>query len=129
MIVDLARLVARKDPELAKAYELCDEDTRRQFVRGSRAAVQRTGQFALSVRDQWRPTHGAGIRRRHDLRWSEILERIEIPEREDIGALRIRTVAVNDRPCAGFPFQDASGAYEAGVVLDFDYSVLMPRRS
>ena len=61
--------------------------------------------------------------------WSEILERIEIPEREDIGALRIRTVAVNDRPCAGFPFQDASGAYEAGVVLDFDYSVLMPRRS
>ena len=61
--------------------------------------------------------------------WSEILERIEIPEREDIGALRIRTVAVKDRACGDFPFQDASGAYEAGVVLDFDYSILMPRRS
>ena len=61
--------------------------------------------------------------------WSEILDRIEIPDREDIGALRVRTVAVKDRACADFPYQDAAGAYEAGVVLDFDYTVLMPRRS
>jgi 2-methylfumaryl-CoA hydratase len=61
--------------------------------------------------------------------WSEVLDRMEIPERDDIGALRIRTVAVKDRACADFPHQDASGAYEAGVVLDFDYTVLMPRRS
>ena len=61
--------------------------------------------------------------------WSEILEVIELPHRADIGALRIRTVAVKDRACADFPHQDASGAYEAGVVLDFDYTVFMPRRS
>jgi 2-methylfumaryl-CoA hydratase len=61
--------------------------------------------------------------------WSEILERIEIPDRDDIGALRIRTVATKDRACTDFPYQDASGAYDASVVLDFDYTVLMPRRS
>ena len=61
--------------------------------------------------------------------WSEILEVIELPHREDVGALRIRTVAAKDRACADFPYQDASRAYEAGVVLDFDYTVFMPRRS
>ena len=61
--------------------------------------------------------------------WSEILEVIELPHRADVGALRIRTVAAKDRACADFPYQDASGAYEAGVVLDFDYTVFMPRRS
>ena len=60
--------------------------------------------------------------------WSEVLDRLEIPDREDVGALRIRTVAVKDRACHDFPYQDATGAYEAGVVLDFDYTVLMPRR-
>ena len=61
--------------------------------------------------------------------WSEILDRMEIPERDDVGALRIRTVAVKDRACADFPYQDASGAYDPAVVLDFDYTVLMPRHS
>ena len=61
--------------------------------------------------------------------WSEVLDQLAIPDREDIGALRIRTVAVKDRACADFPYQDAGGAYEPGVVLDFDYTVLMPRRS
>ena len=61
--------------------------------------------------------------------WSEILDRMEIPEREDVGALRIRTVAVKDRACADFPYQIAPGTYDPSVVLDFDYTVLMPRRS
>ncbi len=60
--------------------------------------------------------------------WSEILASLEIPGRDDIGALRIRTVAVKDRSCADFPYQDAAGAYDPSVVLDFDYTVLMPRR-
>ena len=54
---------------------------------------------------------------------------MELPARDDIGALRIRTVAVKDRASADFPYQDASGAYEAGVVPDFDYTVLITRRS
>ncbi len=60
--------------------------------------------------------------------WSEVLDRMEIPGRRDVGALRLRTVATKDLPCAGFPYQGASGAYDPAVVLDLDYTVLMPRR-
>ncbi|HYW50569.1 MAG TPA: MaoC family dehydratase, partial [Gemmatimonadaceae bacterium] len=61
--------------------------------------------------------------------WSEVLDVMEIPDRADVGALRIRTVAAKDRACADFPYQIAPGAYDPSVVLDFDYTVLMPRRS
>ncbi len=61
--------------------------------------------------------------------WSEVLSRMEIPGRTDVGALRIRTVATKDRACHDFPYQDATGAYDPSVVLDFDYTVLMPRRA
>jgi len=61
--------------------------------------------------------------------WSEVLDRMEIPDRTDVGALRIRTVATKDRACADFPYQLEGGAYDPSVVLDFDYTVLMPRRS
>jgi 2-methylfumaryl-CoA hydratase len=58
--------------------------------------------------------------------WSEILERAEIPGRGDIGALRIRTIATKDRPCADCP--DKSGdAYDPAIILDLDYWVLMPK--
>ena len=46
-----------------------------------------------------------------------------------IGALRLRTVAVKDRPCADFPYKDAEGAYDPAVLLDLDYTVFMPRRA
>lgn len=61
--------------------------------------------------------------------WSQIRDRLALPGRTDIGALRIRTVATKDRPCADFPDQDAEGKYDPAVVLDFDYTVLMPRRA
>jgi 2-methylfumaryl-CoA hydratase len=51
-----------------------------------------------------------------------------LPGRRDVGALRLRTVAAKDYACADFPLQDAGGAYRPAVVLDFDYTVLMPRR-
>jgi 2-methylfumaryl-CoA hydratase len=58
--------------------------------------------------------------------WSEILDRAELPGRSDVGALRIRTIATKDRPCADFP--DKSGeTYDPAVILDLDYWVLMPR--
>ncbi len=60
--------------------------------------------------------------------WSEILEREEIPGREDVGALRIRTVAMKDRPCADFPYKSGDDdSYEAGVLLDLDYWAVLPR--
>ena len=60
--------------------------------------------------------------------WSEVLERLEVPGRADVGALRLRTVATKDRPCADFPYRGEDGKYLPDVVLDLDYTVLMPRR-
>lgn len=61
--------------------------------------------------------------------WSEVLDKMEIKGRDDIGALRIRTVAVKDKKCADFPYKTAEGKYDPQVVLDFDYTVLVPRKA
>ena len=58
--------------------------------------------------------------------WSEILEKAELPGRDDVGALRVRMVATKNRPCADFPDRDGEG-YDPSVVLDFDMWVLIPR--
>jgi 2-methylfumaryl-CoA hydratase len=58
--------------------------------------------------------------------WSEVLACAEIPGRNDVGALRLRTVATKDRPCPDFPFKDGEG-YDPAVILDLDYWVLMPK--
>ena len=58
--------------------------------------------------------------------WSQVLARADLPGREDVGAMRLRTIATKDRPCADFP--DKSGKdYDPAVILDLDYWVLMPR--
>jgi 2-methylfumaryl-CoA hydratase len=59
--------------------------------------------------------------------WSEVLERAELPGRRDAGALRLRMVAVKDRPAAGFPDRGADGEYDPSVILDLDYWALAPR--
>ena len=59
--------------------------------------------------------------------WSEVQETAELPGRGDLGALRLRTIAAKDRPCADFPLKDAEGKYDPGVLLDLDYWVLLPR--
>lgn len=60
--------------------------------------------------------------------WSEVLDRMELPGRTDLGALRVRTVATKDLACADFPYRGEDGTYLPQVVLDLDYTVLMPRR-
>ncbi len=60
--------------------------------------------------------------------WSEILDKSEIAGRDDLGTLRLRTVASKDQSCEAFPGKNADGKYAPGVVLDFDYTVLMPKR-
>ncbi|MCH8613657.1 MaoC family dehydratase [Arsenicicoccus dermatophilus] len=60
--------------------------------------------------------------------WTEVLERIELPGRKDVGALRVRTVAAKDHPCADFPLKGEDGRYLPFVVLDLDCTVLLPRR-
>jgi 2-methylfumaryl-CoA hydratase len=59
--------------------------------------------------------------------WTEILAREPLPGRDDIGALRLRTIATKDRPCHDFPGHD--GVADPAIVLDLDYTVLMPRHS
>ena len=62
--------------------------------------------------------------------WSEVLDKLEIPGRSDVGALRLRLVATKNQPCAKFPLkaeEDGFGNAVAMPVLDLDYTVLMPR--
>lgn len=59
--------------------------------------------------------------------WSEILEKAALPGRSDVGALRVRMVAVKNRPCRDFPLKTADGKYEEGVVLDLDWWLVLPR--
>ncbi len=61
--------------------------------------------------------------------WSEVLARDELPGRSDLGALRLRLVAVKDKSCEAFPLRVDEHSYDPAVVLDFDYTVVMPRRA
>ncbi|MBV8269944.1 MAG: hypothetical protein JO252_26785, partial [Planctomycetaceae bacterium] len=60
--------------------------------------------------------------------WSEVLDKMPLSGRIDLGALRLRTVATKDRACADFPYKDADGHFDPSVVLDLDYDVLIPTR-
>jgi 2-methylfumaryl-CoA hydratase len=58
--------------------------------------------------------------------WTEVLDTQEVPGRKDVGALRLRTVAAKDKPCAEFPYKTGD-EYAEGVILDLDYWALIPR--
>lgn len=58
--------------------------------------------------------------------WTEVLETAELAGRTDAGALRLRTIALKDRPGTDFPYKTDDG-YEEGVLLDLDYWALLPR--
>jgi 2-methylfumaryl-CoA hydratase len=58
--------------------------------------------------------------------WSEIVETADVPAQSDLGALRIVTRATRDLPCKDFPTTEAT-AEAPGVILEFDYWVLLPR--
>lgn len=60
--------------------------------------------------------------------WSEVLETAALPGRNDVGALRVRSIAAKDCPCGSWPGKDTAGKYHPAVVLDLDYWLLMPRR-
>jgi 2-methylfumaryl-CoA hydratase len=58
--------------------------------------------------------------------WSEVLGREALPGRNDVGALRLRTIAAKNRPCPDFPLRHGEG-YDPAVILDLDYWALAPR--
>ena len=58
--------------------------------------------------------------------WSQVLAAAEVPDRNDIGALRLRTIATKDRPCTDLPLESVEDD-DPAVILDLDYWVLLPR--
>ena len=40
--------------------------------------------------------------------WCEVLEKAPLPGRDDLGALRVSTIATKDRACAEFPDRTAT---------------------
>lgn len=60
--------------------------------------------------------------------WSEVVDKMDLPNHPGVGALRIRTVGLKDQNAEGFPYKDSEGKYDPAVVLDFDYTVLMPKQ-
>ncbi len=65
--------------------------------------------------------------------WSEVLEKWEIPGRDDLGALRLRMVGLKNQTADSLDSthieQDGKQQYHPNVVLDLDYTVLMPRKA
>lgn len=63
--------------------------------------------------------------------WSEVKEKWELAGRSDLGALRLRLVGVKNRPpgelADSHVEEDGKRRYHPDVVLDLDYTVLMPR--
>jgi 2-methylfumaryl-CoA hydratase len=57
--------------------------------------------------------------------WSEVLAKEDLGP---AGALRLRLVAVKNKPAAGFPYKNEAGEYDPAVVLDFDYWAAIPKR-
>jgi 2-methylfumaryl-CoA hydratase len=57
---------------------------------------------------------------------SQVLEKAETAN-PSIGALRLRLIAVKDRPAGDVALRDASGKHAEGVLLDLDYWALIAR--
>jgi 2-methylfumaryl-CoA hydratase len=57
--------------------------------------------------------------------WSQVLDKTDLGA---AGALRLRLVALKNRPAAGFPLKTSAGEDDPAVVLDFDYWAAIPKR-
>ncbi|GJE59651.1 MaoC family dehydratase [Methylobacterium trifolii] len=57
--------------------------------------------------------------------WSEVLETADVG-RDDVGLLRLRTVATKNQPCGAYPHKQGDG-YDPAVILDIDYWAFMPK--
>ena len=60
--------------------------------------------------------------------WTEVLDKLTFADKQDIGALRLRMVGVRNMQPAQIDDIKTNGIYHSNVVLDLDYTVLMPRK-
>lgn len=58
---------------------------------------------------------------------TEVLEKWDLPGRDDLGALRLRMLGLKNLAPAQLVEAKVDGKYHPDVVLDLDYTVLMPR--
>jgi 2-methylfumaryl-CoA hydratase len=74
------------------------------------------------------PTFGGDTLYAH----TEVLDRWQFPHRKDVGALRLRLIGVKGQPLQSLAevsrLENGKHHYNPNVVLDLDYTVLMPRR-
>ncbi|MTI64623.1 MaoC family dehydratase [Methylophaga sp.] len=65
--------------------------------------------------------------------WTEVLEKWPLPGRADLGALRLRMVGLKNQTADSLDSThidiDGKRQYHPNVVLDLDYTVLMPRKA
>ncbi len=65
--------------------------------------------------------------------WTEVLEKWSLPGRSDLGALRLRMVGLKNQTADSLDSThidiDGKRQYHPNVVLDLDYTVLMPRKA
>ncbi len=59
--------------------------------------------------------------------WSEVLDKADLSGHDDLGALRLRTLALKNRNCDDFPDKNEDGSRNSDVVLDLDYWVILPK--
>ncbi len=62
--------------------------------------------------------------------FTDVIEKLALPDRNDCGALRLRLVGIKNHPSAGFAAtveMDGRSRAHRDVVLDLDYTVLIPR--
>jgi 2-methylfumaryl-CoA hydratase len=60
--------------------------------------------------------------------YTEVLDRWELPNRHDAGALRLRMVGIKNATPDEVSAMKSQNNYHPNVVLDLDYTVLMPRK-
>lgn len=59
---------------------------------------------------------------------TEVLDAWALPGRSDVAALRLRMVGIKNMPASNLENIKTESGYHPNVVLDLDYTVLMPRR-
>lgn len=59
---------------------------------------------------------------------TEVLDKWDLPNRQDIGALRLRMVGIKNMPSQALETVKPNQDYHHNVVLDLDYTVAMPRK-
>jgi len=65
--------------------------------------------------------------------WTEVLDKWTLPKRNDIGALRLRMVGIKNQTAdsldSTYVIENNKRQYHSNIVLDLDYTVLMPRKA